>query len=270
MNEFMGLVVLQVDFIWKNVEDLWGDFKYMDFGKIILLFILLCCLECVLELICEVVREVYDVFKDVDVELDIILCLIVEYFFYNIFEYFFGILGSIKMCCNLEDYIVLFLDNVCVIFEEFEFGNMVIWLEKVGLLYKICQNFVKIDLYLDVVLDWVMSNIYEYLICCFGVEVNEGVEDFMMLCDIVYLVIVLLFDLDDVLFEVSSGLICILYDLICGMGGFFIDVMNYVGDYGNCDKILLVLVLYGQELELEIYVVCVVGMLICCLELDSG
>ena len=25
------------DFIWKNAEDLWGDFKHTDFGKIILL-----------------------------------------------------------------------------------------------------------------------------------------------------------------------------------------------------------------------------------------
>ena len=28
-------------FIWKNAEDLWGDFKHTDFGKIILPFTLL-------------------------------------------------------------------------------------------------------------------------------------------------------------------------------------------------------------------------------------
>ena len=37
------------DFIWKNAEDLWGDFKHVDFGKIILPFTLLRRLECVLE-----------------------------------------------------------------------------------------------------------------------------------------------------------------------------------------------------------------------------
>jgi type I restriction enzyme M protein len=36
-------------FIWKNAEDLWGDFKHTDFGKIILPFTLLRRLECVLE-----------------------------------------------------------------------------------------------------------------------------------------------------------------------------------------------------------------------------
>ena len=25
------------DFIWKNADDLWGNFKHVDFGKIILL-----------------------------------------------------------------------------------------------------------------------------------------------------------------------------------------------------------------------------------------
>ena len=24
------------DFIWKNADDLWGDFKHVEFGKIIL------------------------------------------------------------------------------------------------------------------------------------------------------------------------------------------------------------------------------------------
>ena len=37
------------DFIWKNAEDLWGDFKHTDFGKVILPFTLLRRLECVLE-----------------------------------------------------------------------------------------------------------------------------------------------------------------------------------------------------------------------------
>lgn len=37
------------DFIWKNAEDLWGDFKHTDFGKVVLPFTLLRRLECVLE-----------------------------------------------------------------------------------------------------------------------------------------------------------------------------------------------------------------------------
>ena len=34
MNEFTGSAASQADFIWKNAEDLWGDFKHTDFGKV--------------------------------------------------------------------------------------------------------------------------------------------------------------------------------------------------------------------------------------------
>ncbi|BCI29479.1 hypothetical protein VEE38_44110 (plasmid) [Escherichia coli] len=49
MAEFVGSAASQADFIWKNAEDLWGDFKHTDFGKIILPFTLLRRLECALE-----------------------------------------------------------------------------------------------------------------------------------------------------------------------------------------------------------------------------
>ena len=37
------------DFIWKNAEDLWGDFKHTEFARIMLPLLLLRRLECVLE-----------------------------------------------------------------------------------------------------------------------------------------------------------------------------------------------------------------------------
>lgn len=73
MNEFKGSAASQADFIWKNAEDLWGDFKHTDFGKIILPFTLLRRLECALEPTRKAVREAHDAFKDADVELDTIL-----------------------------------------------------------------------------------------------------------------------------------------------------------------------------------------------------
>jgi hypothetical protein len=41
MAEQTGSGASLADFIWKNAEDLWGDFKHTDFGKIILPFTLL-------------------------------------------------------------------------------------------------------------------------------------------------------------------------------------------------------------------------------------
>ena len=79
MSEFTGSAASQADFIWKNAEDLWGDFKHTDFGKIILPFTLLRRLECALEPTREAVREAHDAFKDADVELDTILRSTAEY-----------------------------------------------------------------------------------------------------------------------------------------------------------------------------------------------
>ncbi|WP_342655911.1 type I restriction-modification system subunit M [Shewanella algae] len=270
MTEFSGSAASHADFIWKNAEDLWGDFKHTDFGKIILPFTLLRRLECALESTREAVREAYDNFKDAEVELDPILRQTAGYPFYNTSEYSLSTLGSTKTRRNLEDYISLFSDNARAIFEEFEFGNTIIRLEKAGLLFTICKNFAGIDLHPDTVPDRVMSNIYEHLIRRFGAEVNEGAEDFMTPRDVVHLATALLLDPDDALFEASPGLIRTLYDPTCGTGGFLTDAMNHVADYGNHYKIPPVLVPHGQELEPETHAVCVAGMLIRRLESDPG
>ena len=109
MTEFTGSAASQADFIWKNAEDLWGDFKHTDFGKIILPFTLLRRLECALEPTREAVRKAYRSFKEADV--DPILRSTANYPFYNTFEYSLDSLGSTKTRRNLEDYIALFSDN---------------------------------------------------------------------------------------------------------------------------------------------------------------
>ena len=48
-RDLTGSAASLADFIWRNAEDLWGDFKHTDFGKVILPFTLLRRLECVLE-----------------------------------------------------------------------------------------------------------------------------------------------------------------------------------------------------------------------------
>ena len=70
-------------FIWKNAEDLWGDFKHVDFGKIILPFTLLRRLECVLEPTREAVRSAYAEHKDSGIDVNLILRQITRLPFYN-------------------------------------------------------------------------------------------------------------------------------------------------------------------------------------------
>jgi len=270
MAEQTGSGASLADFIWKNAEDLWGDFKHTDFGKVILPFTLLRRLECVLESTRQDVRDANALHKDSGIDIDLILRQCTKFSFYNTSEYALGTLGGTKTRQNLQDYVAHFSDNARVIFEQFDFSNTVIRLDKAGLLFKICKNFAGVDLHPNVVPDRVMSNLYEHLIRRFGAEVNEGAEDFMTPRDVVHLATSLLLDPDDALFESNPGLIRTLYDQTCGTGGFISDAMNHVADYGNRFKVPPVIIPYGQELEPETHAVCLTGMLLRTLESDPG
>lgn len=258
------------DFIWKNADDLWGNFKHVDFGKIILPFTLLRRLECVLEPTRDQVRQTVASMKDSPIDLGIILRTQTGYPFYNSSNYDLRSLGATRTRQNLEDYIASFSDNARVIFEQFDFANTLARMDKAGVLYKICQNFAAIDLHPNAVPERVMSNVYEHLIRRFGAEVNEAAEDFMTPRDVVHLAIELLLDPDDQMFIENPGLIRTLYDPTCGTGGFLSDGMEHVNALRDRYSIAPVIVPYGQELEPETHAVCLASMLLKTVESDPG
>ena len=270
MSEENGFGATLAAECWKNAEDLWGDFRHIDFGKVILPFTLLRRLECVLEPTRSAVVEAFSSHKDSGIDVDLILRQITKYPFYNTSAYTLGTLGATKTRSNLQDYIAKFSDNARLIFEQFDFSNTLVRLDKAGLLFKICKNFSVIDLHPDVVPDRVMSTLYEHLIRRFGAEVNEGAEDFMTPRDVVQLATTLLLDSDDALFESNPGLIRTIYDPTCGTGGFLSDAMSHVDGYSNRFKVPPVLVPYGQELEPETHAVCLASMLLRTLVSDPG
>ena len=258
------------DFIWKNADDLWGDFKHTDFGKVILPFTLLRRLECVLEPTRDEVLKSHAALSGQGIDVDVVLRQITGYPFYNTANYTLATLGGSRTRQNLEDYIANFSDNARVIFEQFDFANTVARMDRQGVLFKICQNFAGIDLHPDTVPERVMSNVYEHLIRRFGAEVNEAAEDFMTPRDVVHLAIELLLDPDDELFVSNPGLIRTLYDPTCGTGGFLSDGMEHVQNLRDRYSIAPVVVPYGQELEPETHAVCLAGMLLKTLESDPG
>lgn len=265
----LGSTVL-ADFIWKNAEDLWGDFKHVDFGKIILPFTLLRRLECVLEPTRDEVNNTAEKHKKSGIDLDLILRSATGYPFYNTSKYSLSSLGSTRTRQNLLDYVAKFSENAKIIFEQFDFSNTVQRMDKQGVLYKIAQNFAAIDLHPDTVPDRVMSNVYEHLIRRFGAAVNEGAEDFMTPRDVVHLATTLVLDPDNELFESKKGVLRTLYDPTCGTGGFLSDAMTHVAEYGTRSKTPPVLVPYGQELEPETHAVALGNMLLKRLPTDPG
>ena len=270
MAQANGSDSILATFIWKNAEDLWGDFKHTDFGKIILPFTLLRRLECVLEPTREAVRAAYATHKDSTLDMGLVLRQLTGYPFYNTSQYTLATLGGTKTRENLQDYVAHFSDNARVIFSQFGFTNTIYRLDKQGLLFKICNNFAGTDLHPDTVPDRVMSNVYEHLIRRFGAEVNEGAEDFMTPRDVVHLATTIVLDPDDALFESSPGLIRTLYDPACGTGGFLSDAMSHVANYSDKSKVPPTIIPYGQELEPETHAVCLTGMLIRRVESDPS
>ncbi|WP_416909165.1 MAG: type I restriction-modification system subunit M N-terminal domain-containing protein [Polymorphobacter sp.] len=254
------------DFIWKNADDLWGNFKHTDFGKIILPFTLLRRLECVLEPTRDAVQDAQKTMGSQGINMDIVLRQITGYPFYNTSNYSLSTLGGTRTRQNLEDYIANFSDNARRIFEQFDFTNTIARMDKQGVLYRITQNFAATDLHPDTVPDRVMSNIYEHLIRRFGAEVNEAAEDFMTPRDVVHLAIELLLDPDDEMFINNPGLIRTMYDQTCGTGGFLSDGMEHVDNLRDRYSIAPVIVPYGQELEPETHAVCLASMLLKTLE----
>lgn len=270
MNEYQTKNTTLADFIWKNADDLWGDFKHVEFGKIILPFTLLRRLECVLEPTRAQVLETAKNMADTGIDLDLVLRQITRLPFYNTSNYSLSTLGGTKTRLNLEDYIASFSDNARVIFDQFNFMDTIARMDRAGLLYRICQNFAAIDLHPEAVPDRVMSNVYEHLIRRFGAEVNEAAEDFMTPRDVVHLAIELLLDPDDHLFIENPGLIRTMYDPTCGTGGFLTDGMDHVDSLRDRYNIAPVIVPYGQELEPETHAVCLTSMLLRTLESDPG
>ena len=216
------------NFIWKNADDLWGPFKHVDFGKVILPFTLLRRLECVLEPTREQVNETHRAMSGQGIDLDLVLRQITGFPFYNTSSYDLGSLGATRTRANLEDYISRFSDNARRIFAQFNFADTIARMDKAGVLYKICRNFAEFDLHPDAVSERTMSNVYEHLIRRFGAEVNEAAEDFMTPRDVVHLSIELLLDPDDHLFTGNPGMIRTLYDPTCGTGGYLSDGIEHV------------------------------------------
>jgi type I restriction enzyme M protein len=250
------------DFIWKNADDLWGDFRHTDFGKVLLPFTLLRRLECVLEPTREAVLAAYEDHQDSGIDMDLIMPEASGYPFYNTSNYTLATLGATKTRQNLEDFISKFSDNARVIFEQFDFGNTITKMDKAGVLYKIAKNFAEIDLHPDVVPNRIMSNVYEHLIRRFGAAVNEAAEDFMTPRDVVRLGTALVLHADSELFEQKPGIVRSLYDPTCGTGGFLSDAISYVEEMQNKNKIPPRLVPFGQELEPETHAVCLTSMMI--------
>ena len=156
---------------------------------------------------------------------------------------------------NIKFYINSFSSNVKDILENFDIEKQIAKLAKSNLLYLLIKKFNEtgLDLSPKNISNHDMGTIFEELIRKFSETSNEEAGEHFTPRDVVKLMTELLFVDEDE----SSGTIKLVYDPACGTGGMLTSCKEFITK-NNPD---VDVVLYGQEINDEIYAICKADML---------
>lgn len=156
---------------------------------------------------------------------------------------------------NLKFYINSFSKNVKDILDNFDIEKQIAKLSKANLLYLLIKKFneTSLDLSPKNISNHDMGTIFEELIRKFSETSNEEAGEHFTPRDVVKLMTELLFVGE----EESTGTIKLVYDPACGTGGMLTSCKEFITKT-NPD---MDVVLYGQEINDEIYAICKADML---------
>lgn len=257
INEISG-------FIWGIADSvLRGSYKRNEYQKVILPFTVLKRFDSVLEYSKKDVVDTYEANKTKTEFLKPILMTKAvdeegrELGFYNYSRFDFKTLlqdpDNIEE--NIKFYINSFSSNVTDILENFDIEKQIAKLSKSNLLYLLIKKFneTNIDLSPKHISNHDMGTIFEELIRKFSETSNEEAGEHFTPRDVVKLMTELLFVGE----EETSGSIKLVYDPACGTGGMLTSCKEFITKNNpNID-----VVLYGQDINDEIYAVCKADML---------
>ena len=257
-----------VSLAWDAKEILRGDFKRIDYGRIILPFIVLRRLGRLLEPTKKEVLKELEKHKGTDENLlEKILNDVTGYEFHNTSK--FDLEELLKepedIHKNIKEYMRGFSKQVKEVFENFKFNNTIDELDKQGILYNIVQHFAKAPLDKDSVSHEVMGRIYEELIRKTSEATNEEAGEHFTPREVIQLMVNLIFSEDEERLKKQGGSVSI-YDPAAGTGGMLSMAENHLHDDINQD---LRVELFGQELLPFAYAICKSDMMIKELNLEN-
>jgi type I restriction enzyme M protein len=257
----------KITFIWDLADLLRGPYKRNEYQKVILPFTVLKRFDCVLSDSKANVLETYNQFKGQFENVEHVLQEASKdkngnpLGFYNFSRYDFKTLleDPEHIEQNLVHYIDSFSKNVQDIFGKFKLKAQIEKLAKTDRLFRLVKKFseTKVDLHPDVVSNHEMGMIFEELTRKFAEQSNEEAGDHFTPKDVVELMTKLMF-VENGVHLTKKDLIKTVYDPACGTGGMlssckdFISKINYGVD----------IVLFGQEINDEIFAICKSDMLI--------
>ena len=250
----------KVTFIWDLADLLRGPYKRNEYQKVILPFTVLKRFDSVLSDTKEDVLSAYNKYKGQFDNMEHILTSTSKHDFYNYSKYDFKTLleDPEHIEQNLLHYLDCYSKNVQDIFENFGLKTQITKLAKHDLLYLLVRKFSesKVDLHPDKVSNHEMGTIFEELVRKFSEQSNEEAGDHFTPREVVELMTHLMFEAhkDEIKKE---NLIKTVYDPACGTGGMLTSSKNYITSVNKNMEV----VLFGQELNPEIYAICKADML---------
>ena len=253
----------KANFIWGIADSiLRGYYKRNDYQKVILPFTVLKRFDSVLSYSKDAVVQAYEENKNDDgLELVLMNESVDEnkkkLGFYNYSPYDFKKLleDPNNIEANIKQYLNSFSENVKDIFVRFDMEKHINTLSEKNLLFKLVKKFSEttVDLSPKAVSNHEMGTIFEELIRRFSEQSNEEAGEHFTPRDVVKLMTELLFAGE----ENESGSIKLVYDPACGTGGMLTSCKEYIQNINPGIDI----VLYGQEIQDEIYAICKADML---------
>jgi len=253
-------------FIWDLADLLRGAYKRNEYQKVILPFTVLKRFDSVLEYSKQDVIDKYNTYKDSMGNLELLESIAVDkegnkLGFYNYSKYDFRSLlaDPDHIEENLMHYLDSFSPNVQDIFDNFYIKTHINRLSKADLLFLLIKKFSesKVDLHPDKVSNHEMGTIFEELIRKFSEQSNEEAGEHFTPRDVVKLMTHLIF-IENGIHLKDKNLIKLIYDPACGTGGMLTSCKNFIHELNDAVEV----VLYGQEVNEEIYAICKADMLI--------
>jgi len=262
----MGNFQEKIIFIWDLADLLRGVYKRNEYQKVILPFTVLKRFDCVLNDSKKAVLETYNRYKGKFENMEPVLLNAAKdkngnpLGFYNYSKYDFKTLleDPEHIEQNLMHYLDCFSKNVQDIFENFHIKDHIARLAKADLLFLLIKKFSesKIDLHPDVVSNHEMGTIFEELIRKFAEQSNEEAGEHFTPRDVVKLMTKLIF-VENGIHLKQKNLVRLVYDPACGTGGMLTSCKEFIMSINKDVDV----VLFGQEINEEIYAICKSDML---------
>lgn len=250
----------KASFIYSIADSvLRGTYKRSEYQNVILPFVVLKRFDSVLAYSKEDVLKEYEVYKDKMQNISTILLSVAvdedgnQLDFYNYSKYDFNTLlqDPDHIEENLNYYLDCFSENVKNIFYNFSIKQHITKLAENNLLYLLIKKFseTNVDLSPKSTSNHEMGTIFEELIRRFSEASNEEAGEHFTPRDVVKLMTRLMFADEDLS---EKGLIKKVYDPTCGTGGMLTSCKEYITSINEDIDVIL----YGQEMNPQIYAVC--------------